>query len=90
MANILVANGVGFIGNNLIKELRLWGHIIWTSLILHEYALQHFKIDLGFDQQDDASSGLFRSITNIISPQNTAAGTAKITTITCGEQTHGE
>lgn len=53
MSNILVTGGVGFIGTNLVKELRSRGHNVWTCDILQSPDPQHIKADTGVYQQVD-------------------------------------
>jgi dTDP-glucose 4,6-dehydratase len=54
MAVILVTGGRGFIGTNLIRELRSRGHETWTCDILQGEDPQHLKADVGAYQQMDA------------------------------------
>lgn len=51
MSNILVTGGVGFIGTNLVAELRSRGHHVWTCDILQSPDPQHIKADTGVYQQ---------------------------------------
>ena len=51
MASILVTGGRGFIGTNLVRELRSRGHDVWTSDILHGEDPQHIRADVGVFQQ---------------------------------------
>lgn len=53
MANILVTGGVGFIGTNLVKELRSRGYNVFTCDILQGEDIQHMKADCGEYQQID-------------------------------------
>lgn len=43
---ILVTGGLGFIGSNLVTELRRRGHDVWTCDILHDGDERHFKADI--------------------------------------------
>jgi dTDP-glucose 4,6-dehydratase len=54
MPSILVTGGRGFIGTNLVNELRMRGHDTWTCDILQGEDHQHFKADTGVYQQMDA------------------------------------
>jgi dTDP-glucose 4,6-dehydratase len=56
--NILVTGRRGFIGTNLVAELRRREHDVWTSDIVQGADPQHIKADVGVYQQMDA---LFRS-----------------------------
>ncbi len=53
MAKILVTGGRGFIGTNLIEELRSRRHDVCTCDILQGEDPQHYKIDCGEYQQLD-------------------------------------
>lgn len=57
MACILVTGGRGFIGTNLVAELRSRGHDVWTCDILQGEDPQHTRADVSVYQQMDA---LFR------------------------------
>ena len=57
MANILATGGRGFIGTNLVQELRSRGHDVWTCDILQGEDPQHTRADVSVYQQMDA---LFR------------------------------
>lgn len=46
MANILVTGGRGFIGTNLVYELRSRGHDVWTCDLLQGEDEKHFKADV--------------------------------------------
>jgi len=54
MFKILVTGGRGFIGTNLVKELRSRKHDVYTSDILQGEDPQHMKADCGDYQQMDA------------------------------------
>ena len=54
MAIILVTGGRGFIGTNLVEELRARSHDVWTCDILQGEDHQHIKADTGVYQQMDA------------------------------------
>jgi dTDP-glucose 4,6-dehydratase len=54
MATILLTGGKGFIGTNLMNELRSRGHEVWTCDILQGEDPQHLKTDTGVYQQVDA------------------------------------
>ncbi len=54
MFKILVTGGLGFIGKNLVYELRTRGHDVWTCDILQGEDPQHLKADVGIYQQVDA------------------------------------
>jgi len=54
MAKILITGGRGFIGTNLLQELRARGHEVWTCDVLQGEDPQHFKADTGVYQQMDA------------------------------------
>jgi dTDP-glucose 4,6-dehydratase len=54
MTNILVTGGRGFIGTNLVAELRSRGHHVWTCDVLQGEDPQHLKADTGVYQQMDA------------------------------------
>ncbi len=58
MANILVTGGRGFIGTNLVRELRARGHDVWTCDILQGDDPHHVRADVGAYRQLDA---LFRT-----------------------------
>jgi dTDP-glucose 4,6-dehydratase len=47
MANILVTGGRGFIGTNLVEELRSRGHEVITSDIVHGESEAHYRADVG-------------------------------------------
>ena len=51
MAKILLTGGRGFIGTNLLNELRTRGHKVWTSDILQGEDTQHLKADVYSYQQ---------------------------------------
>jgi len=51
MYNILVTGGRGFIGTNLVAELRGRGHSVYTCDILQGEDPQHYKADCGEYQQ---------------------------------------
>jgi dTDP-glucose 4,6-dehydratase len=51
MASILVTGGRGFIGTNLVRELRSRDHDVWTSDIVHGEDPQHFKADVAAFEQ---------------------------------------
>lgn len=54
MAKILVTGGRGFIGTNLVNELRSRRHDVWTVDILQGEDPQHIKADTGeYQQMDD-------------------------------------
>ncbi|RCK76499.1 MAG: dTDP-glucose 4,6-dehydratase [Ignavibacteriae bacterium] len=53
MKNILVTGGRGFIGTNLVNELRSRGHNVFTCDILQGEDPQHFKADCSEYQQMD-------------------------------------
>lgn len=53
MLKILVTGGLGFIGTNLVYELRARGYDVWTCDILQGADPQHFKVDTGVYQQMD-------------------------------------
>ena len=53
MLKILVTGGLGFIGINLVNELRARGHDVWTCDILQGADPKHFKADTGVYQQVD-------------------------------------
>ncbi|MFC1850244.1 NAD-dependent epimerase/dehydratase family protein [candidate division CSSED10-310 bacterium] len=46
MSKVLVTGGLGFIGTNLVAELRRRGHEVWTCDILHGEAESHFRCDV--------------------------------------------
>jgi dTDP-glucose 4,6-dehydratase len=46
MAKILVTGGKGFIGTNLVAELRSRGHEVITIDILHGEEESHFRVDV--------------------------------------------
>jgi len=54
MSTILVTGGRGFIGTNLVGELRGRGHEVWTADIAAGPDAQHYKADVGVYQQLDA------------------------------------
>ncbi len=54
MLNILVTGGVGFIGTNLVRELRSRGNTVYTCDILQSEDPQHIKADCGEYQQIDS------------------------------------
>jgi len=47
MSRILVTGGRGFIGTNLVCELRSRGHEVWTCDVLQGEDPQHVKVDTG-------------------------------------------
>jgi dTDP-glucose 4,6-dehydratase len=51
MSDILVTGGRGFIGTNLVRELRGRGHEVWTSDILQGEDERHFKADAAVYEQ---------------------------------------
>lgn len=51
MASILVTGGRGFIGTNLVRELRSRGHDVWTSDIVQGEDARHVRADVGSYQQ---------------------------------------
>lgn len=51
MAKILVTGGRGFIGTNLVNDLRSRGHDVWTLDIIHGEDPQHFRADVGAFEQ---------------------------------------
>lgn len=51
MTNILVTGGRGFIGTNLVAELRSRGQHVWTCDVLQGEDPQHIKADTGVYQQ---------------------------------------
>jgi len=53
MINILVTGGRGFIGTNLVNELRSRGHNVFTSDIIQGEDPQHIKADCSEYQQMD-------------------------------------
>jgi dTDP-glucose 4,6-dehydratase len=53
MIKILVTGGRGFIGTNLVAELRARRHNVWTCDILQGEDPQHIKADTGVYQQMD-------------------------------------
>lgn len=53
MSKILVTGGAGFIGTNLVNELRSRGHDVWTCDILQGAHPQHIRADTGVYQQMD-------------------------------------
>jgi len=53
MTKILVTGGRGFIGTNLVRELRSRGHEVWTVDVLQGEDDQHLKADVGMYQQLD-------------------------------------
>ena len=50
MAKILATGGWGFIGTNLVNELRARGNEVWTNDILQGEHDQHIKADCGVYQ----------------------------------------
>jgi len=54
MAKILLTGGRGFIGTNLMNELRSREHKVWTCDILQGEDPQHLKADVSVYQQMDA------------------------------------
>jgi dTDP-glucose 4,6-dehydratase len=48
---VLVTGGAGFIGTNLVKELRSRGVEVWTTDILHGEDPQHIRVDVASYQQ---------------------------------------
>jgi dTDP-glucose 4,6-dehydratase len=53
MADILVTGGRGFIGTNLVRELRSRDHDVWTTDILHGDDARHLRADAGSFRQMD-------------------------------------
>jgi dTDP-glucose 4,6-dehydratase len=51
MAKILVTGGMGFIGSNLVNELRGRGYAVWSLDILHGEDSNHFRADVSSYQQ---------------------------------------
>lgn len=47
MAEILVTGGTGFIGSNLVDELRDRGHDVWTVDISFSPDERHYRVDIG-------------------------------------------
>jgi dTDP-glucose 4,6-dehydratase len=41
MAKILVTGGLGFIGSNLVEELRVRGHDVWLCDLTHPHGQVH-------------------------------------------------
>ena len=60
MAKILVTGGLGFIGSNLVRELRNRGHDVWFCDLMHSHDPKSIRCDVGkyrqverlFDQHD--------------------------------------
>ena len=51
MSKILVTGGLGFIGQNLIKELRQRGHDVWLSDLRHSEDAKSIRCDVGTFRQ---------------------------------------
>ena len=47
MVKILVTGGLGFIGSNLVKELRKRGHDVWICDVRHSADTQSIRCDVG-------------------------------------------
>ncbi|HWR28384.1 MAG TPA: NAD(P)-dependent oxidoreductase [Negativicutes bacterium] len=58
MACVLVTGGCGFIGTNLVADLRSRHHEVWTCDILHDKDPRHFRADVAVYQQ---IASLFRN-----------------------------
>lgn len=54
MKEILITGGRGFIGTNMMNELRSRGHGVWTCDILQSEDPKHIRADTGVYQQVDA------------------------------------
>jgi dTDP-glucose 4,6-dehydratase len=60
LAKILVTGGLGFIGSNLVRELRNRGHDVWFCDLMHSHDPKSIRCDVGkyrqverlFDQHD--------------------------------------
>jgi len=60
VAKILVTGGLGFIGSNLVKELRVRGHDVWLCDLTHSQDPKSIRCDVSkyrqverlFEQQD--------------------------------------
>lgn len=50
-SKVLVTGGCGFIGTNLVRELRLRGHEVWTCDIVQSEDAQHIRADVSVFRQ---------------------------------------
>ena len=84
---ILVTGGLGFIGSNLVPELRRREHNVWTCDLGHSEGSDHIRCDVTKYRQLREYSNSTALIMSIIWQQNTGAGTVKTTTRIYGSPT---
>jgi len=84
---ILVTGGAGFIGTNLVNELRRRGHEVVAADLMNTDREDYIRADTRSYRQLERVSSAPGSTTSTTSPPSTAAGTAKTTTRTSGRPT---
>ena len=47
MSKILVTGGLGFVGTELVRELRERGHEVWVCDLMHNHHWQYIRCDIG-------------------------------------------